>query len=159
MSDLPDTYHVAVGRLTLAAATMEVLIGELAQAAGAPTDAVAFLSSSGMSGGALQMLQTAGAQLPAESEINSLHRDASALLIERDALVHAVTMHDLRPESGTPADELIDTVETVPAAPLPGVEQLDDLVERMHALSAQALGVTRLASQGVVDPITSEDQL
>jgi hypothetical protein len=159
MSDLPDTYHFAVGRLTLAAATMEVLIGELAHAAGAPTDAVSFLSTSGMSGGAMQMLQTAGEQLPAENEINALHRDATALLIERDALVHAVTMHDLRPETGTPSDDVIGTVETVPTAPLPSIEQIDDLVERLHTLSTQALGATRLATQGVVDPISTEEQL
>ena len=159
MTQLPDTYPSAVGRLTLAAARMEVLLGELAHAVGAPVDAVSFLSTSGMSGGAMQMLQTAGEQLPAENEINALHRDAAALLIERDALVHAVTMHDLRPESGTPGDELVDTVDPAPDAPLPGIEQIEELVERLHALSAQALGVTRLASQGVVDPITTEEQL
>lgn len=158
MTDLPETYHHAVGRLTLAASAMEVLLGELAHAAGVPADAVSFLSTSGMSGGAMQMLQTAGEQLPAENEIHALHRDAAALLIERDALVHAVTMHHLR-DSGPPAEGLVETVETVPEAPLPSIEQIDELVERLHALSAQALGVTRLASQGVVDPMSSQDQL
>ncbi len=159
MTDLPDSYHHAVGRLTLAAAAMEVLLGELAHAAGAPIDAVSFLSTSGMSGGAMQMLQTAGEQLPVENEINALHRDAAALLIERDALVHAVTMHHLRPSSGSPADALIDPVETVPDAPLPSLEQIDDLVDRLHGLSGQALGATRLASQGDVDPLSTQEQL
>jgi hypothetical protein len=159
MSQIPDDYYHRVGRLTLAAAKMELLLGELASAAGAPTDGVSFLSTSGLSGGAMRMLQTAGAQLPADNEINQLHRDAAALLIERDALVHAVTTCDMRPDSGTPGDDLVDEVPTPAEAPLPGPEALDDLVERLDALSAQSLGLARLAAHGVVDPMSTGDRL
>jgi hypothetical protein len=135
-----------LGRVAVAGAKLDVILGQVAVAAGVPVQRPGdgWMSYATRKGGSSAALREVSRLLPADDpvreRVRQLRIDAKRALGERHRMVHSVAVPELPEETGTEGRWLLhhpisDTDH------LPTLTDVGKLVAQLNALSARALVV------------------
>jgi len=96
-------------------------------------------------------------QLPGSDDLRQFHEDARVSLQDRSGLVHAMVYADFPEEEGKAMRWVLHSPRSGTDRPLPDDAEVGELLARMDALCARAIGLGSTATDRLADYLRTED--
>jgi hypothetical protein len=130
--------------VTVAAAKLEILVGQVVAAALDPAYSTHFGAVAGQPSRAMRELREL-AKGASDDQLKRLHNDAKALFEERNTVVHALVAIDYAPADGSPGPAwILYHPRSGKDLPMPSLDEMEALAKRFNDLSTLA---NRLAGE------------
>ena len=148
--EVPSEHYWNIGRVVVAASKLEVMAGSIVHA-GTGDEVLdrSWIGVAGRVGAVKHGMERLIKLRPEDTDLAQFWADAVPLFAERGRLVHSIVElvfpdsddDAFRAKSGTTLDWVLIHPGTEKESALPTREDVDDLVRRMNALSARAIGI------------------
>lgn len=141
--EVPSSHYDGVGKVAVAAAKLEAMLGRVLVAAELADDGDDWLDAATKR--PLEVLKRGRRQFPQDHPVRKLYTQSRKALNDRNRLVHSLAYFD-----GELADWVLVHPKSGQDIPMPTAAELEELRGRLNMLSAKCVHVE---SQIVADPV------